>query len=181
MTNEIDPCFAAAHYEHDLKADPLLRAMQDDGIVSLDKQSGADERARFENALLKKGKDILFWNTSDAMFWAWQAALQAQPSAPANPNAMQVVREMGITYTNTTGATLNVDIEAIGQIAFFINGSLVPLEYPISKVSTQIAEGETYRVDPIFPADQKAWTESRKNPSAPADMPASDAANKDKQ
>lgn len=29
----IDPRFAAAHYEHDLKVDPLLRAMQDDGII----------------------------------------------------------------------------------------------------------------------------------------------------
>jgi hypothetical protein len=31
------------------------------------------ERLAFE-AALKKNPDALFWNTSDALFWAWQAA-----------------------------------------------------------------------------------------------------------
>lgn len=35
----IDPRFAAAHYEHDLKIDPLLRAMQDDGIITAPQQA----------------------------------------------------------------------------------------------------------------------------------------------
>lgn len=32
--SEIDPRFAKAHYEHDLKVDPLLRAMRDDGLIA---------------------------------------------------------------------------------------------------------------------------------------------------
>jgi hypothetical protein len=36
-------------------------------------------REAFEQALAKR-PDARFWNTTDAMFWAWQAALQSQPS-----------------------------------------------------------------------------------------------------
>jgi hypothetical protein len=34
-------------------------------------------REAFEQALAKR-PDARFWNTTDAMFWAWQAALQSQ-------------------------------------------------------------------------------------------------------
>jgi hypothetical protein len=36
-------------------------------------------REAFEQALAKR-PDARFWNTTDAMFWAWQAALQSQVS-----------------------------------------------------------------------------------------------------
>jgi hypothetical protein len=60
-------------------------------------------REAFEQALAKR-PDARFWNTTDAMFWAWQAALQSQvlntdgwvmvPVEPTGPMLEAGIEEM---------------------------------------------------------------------------------------
>ena len=48
------------------------------------------EREAFESTL-SKNNDVRFWNTTDAMFWAWSAALaQAQSCVPAGWKLVRV-------------------------------------------------------------------------------------------
>jgi hypothetical protein len=94
-------------------------------------------REQFEEAL-KKNPDARFWNTTDAMFWAWQAAL-SQPAAVEGWKLVPVEPTDAMTYI---GQTLRYDsANSIGDIyRNMLSAAPTPPSAPSAPVQQSVRE-----------------------------------------
>jgi len=160
--------------------------------MNLDNQSGTDERAKFENYMTNDClRDLQELSTNehgeyddadiDNAWSAWKAALQAQPSTPANPNAMP--QSDYVLMPRTLTAENGAKAELSGEFKEEVEIRCPECDHDAPDLDCEMCEGKGHWMQ-IVPVEWSTIKNIYRKAveccaATPADMPASDAANFD--